>query len=159
MQKSERLVRLFALAVEDALYASERTLVELVDILPVAVFVCDDSGVLERYNRRAVELWGREPQSGDADPFAEAYHRGVGLLLLVKEEDGKPDRDAEFCEEMLVKAMKSLAEAKELKPTEPRVRVYLAEVYDRAGNRRAAEVERAAARGSVTAAGLTPAPR
>lgn len=90
------------------------------------------------------------------DRFAELYHRGVGLLLLVKDEDGKPDREAEFCEEMLCKAMKALVEAKELNPNETGVRVYLAEVYDRMGNRRAASAERTAASGSVVATGLAP---
>jgi PAS domain S-box-containing protein len=50
---------------EDALHASEQTLRELVDILPIAVYVCDADGVIERYNRRAVELWGREPRRDD----------------------------------------------------------------------------------------------
>jgi PAS domain S-box-containing protein len=59
---------------EDALHASERTLRELVDILPVAVWVCDASGVVERYNRRAAELWGREPRPDDiADRFGGSF--------------------------------------------------------------------------------------
>ena len=81
------------------------------------------------------------------DRFAEVYHRGVGLLLLVREQDRDPaTRDDEVCEEVLCKAMAALAEAKELRPSDGRVRLHLADVYDRAGNRRAAEVERAAAR-------------
>jgi tetratricopeptide (TPR) repeat protein len=90
------------------------------------------------------------------DAFAEAYHRGIGLLVLVKEEDGNRDRDAEFCEEMLCKAMKALAEAKELNPGEARARMYLAEVYDRMGNRRAADAERAAARTADVPAAIEP---
>jgi PAS domain-containing protein len=39
----------------------------LVDLCPVAVYSCDASGVIEKFNRRAVELWGREPASGDTD--------------------------------------------------------------------------------------------
>ena len=58
---------------EDALRASERTLLELVDNLPIAVYVCDASGLIERYNRRAVELWGREPTRGAADRFGGSY--------------------------------------------------------------------------------------
>jgi PAS domain S-box-containing protein len=57
---------------QDALHASEQTLRQLVDILPIAVYVCDASGVIERYNRRAVELWGREPTRDDADRFGGA---------------------------------------------------------------------------------------
>ena len=59
--------------VEDALRTSERTLLELIDNLPIAVFVCDAAGIIERYNRRAVELWGREPTRGAADRFGGAY--------------------------------------------------------------------------------------
>ena len=57
---------------EDALLASERTLRQLIDNLPIAVYVCDASGVIERYNRRAVELWGREP-TRDTDRFGGSY--------------------------------------------------------------------------------------
>jgi Tfp pilus assembly protein PilF len=87
------------------------------------------------------------------DKFGELYHRGAGLLLLVKEQDGAQDRDEGFCEEMLCKALRALTDAKELKPTDPRVQARLAEVYDRAGSRRAANAERAAARESVTGGG------
>ncbi len=81
------------------------------------------------------------------DRFAEVYHRGAGLLLLLKEQDKDPAaRDDELCEEVLCRAMAALVEAKELRPADARVRLYLADVYDRAGNRRAADVERAAAR-------------
>jgi signal transduction histidine kinase len=37
----------------------------LVDVMPVAVYVCDRSGLIQNYNIRAVELWGREPTVGD----------------------------------------------------------------------------------------------
>jgi PAS domain S-box-containing protein len=58
---------------EDALRAGERTLRQLVDNLPIAVYVCDASGVVERYNRRAAELWGREPTRDAIDRFGGAY--------------------------------------------------------------------------------------
>jgi predicted Zn-dependent protease len=93
------------------------------------------------------------------DRFAEVFHRGVGLLLLVQEQDRSPDRDADFCEEMLCKALRALAEAKELRPADPRVRVYLAEVYDRTGNPRGADAERAAAKGGFVPGLLTPTER
>ncbi len=32
--------------------------------LPVAAFVCDRNAVIQNYNSRAVELWGREPKAG-----------------------------------------------------------------------------------------------
>ena len=37
----------------------------LVEVMPVAVYVCDASGIIQDYNNRAVELWGREPKLGD----------------------------------------------------------------------------------------------
>jgi PAS domain S-box-containing protein len=37
----------------------------LVELMPVAVYVCDASGIIRSYNHRAVELWGREPTPGD----------------------------------------------------------------------------------------------
>lgn len=93
------------------------------------------------------------------DKFGEVFHRGVGLLLLVKQMDGAPDRDELFCEEMLCKALKALMDAKQMKPGDPRVRVYLAEAHARAGNRGAASAERAGAKDGVTAGELTPTER
>ena len=37
----------------------------LVEAMPVAVYVCDRTGIIQNYNKRAVELWGREPRPGD----------------------------------------------------------------------------------------------
>ena len=39
----------------------------LFDLVPVAVYSCDASGVIQQFNRRAAELWGREPAPGDTD--------------------------------------------------------------------------------------------
>ena len=80
------------------------------------------------------------------DRFGELFHRGVGLLLLAREQERQTPADADpaFAEEMLCKALLALREAKELKPPDARTRAYLAEAYDRCGNRRAAEAERAA---------------
>jgi PAS domain S-box-containing protein len=39
----------------------------LFDLGPVAVYSCDAAGVIQEFNRRAVELWGREPVVGDTD--------------------------------------------------------------------------------------------
>ena len=49
---------------EEVLRQSEERFRQLVELMPVAVYVCDTSGRLQSYNRRAVELWGREPVSG-----------------------------------------------------------------------------------------------
>jgi PAS domain S-box-containing protein len=37
----------------------------LLDLLPVGVYVCDQAGVIVRYNRAAAELWGCSPKIGD----------------------------------------------------------------------------------------------
>ena len=48
-----------------------RTLFELV---PVAVYSCDAAGEIQKFNRRAVELWGRKPELGDtAEGFWGSY--------------------------------------------------------------------------------------
>jgi PAS domain S-box-containing protein len=52
---------------ERALRESEKRYRTLFDLFPVAVYTCDASGVIQRFNHRAVELWGREPASGDTD--------------------------------------------------------------------------------------------
>jgi PAS domain S-box-containing protein len=37
----------------------------LLDLLPVGVYVCDQAGLIVRYNRAAAELWGYSPDIGD----------------------------------------------------------------------------------------------
>jgi len=39
----------------------------LFDLGPLAVYSCDAAGVIQEFNRRAVELWGCEPLVGDTD--------------------------------------------------------------------------------------------
>jgi len=39
----------------------------LLDLGPVAVYSCDSAGVIQEFDRRAAELWGCEPASGDTD--------------------------------------------------------------------------------------------
>jgi PAS domain S-box-containing protein len=39
----------------------------LFDLVPVAVYVCDSAGVIQNFNRRAAELWGRKPVFGETD--------------------------------------------------------------------------------------------
>src|SRR6266851_284920 len=54
---------------EEVLRQSEERFRHLVELMPVAVYVCDTSGKIQSYNNRAVELWGREPKSGDTAQF------------------------------------------------------------------------------------------
>jgi signal transduction histidine kinase len=48
-----------------ALRESELRFREMTASLPVAVYVVDSSGLITHYNRRALELWGREPMLRD----------------------------------------------------------------------------------------------
>lgn len=47
---------------------------QLLDLLPVAVYICRLDGAIARYNRRATELWRRSPAIGDpAHRFCGAH--------------------------------------------------------------------------------------
>lgn len=58
------------------------------DLLPVAAYACDRSGLIVRYNRRAAELWGRAPRLGDP---AERFCGSLRMYRL----DGRPLTHAE----------------------------------------------------------------
>jgi PAS domain S-box-containing protein len=46
----------------------------VLDLLPAAVYVCDESGHILRYNSRAAEFWGRTPRLGDPEErFCGSY--------------------------------------------------------------------------------------
>jgi PAS domain S-box-containing protein len=47
---------------EKALAASEERFRQLVSLMPAAVYACDEEGRITFFNRRAAELWGREPK-------------------------------------------------------------------------------------------------
>jgi len=46
---------------------SEERYRTLFELSPVAVYSIDSSGLIQKFNRVAVELWGREPALGDTD--------------------------------------------------------------------------------------------
>jgi PAS domain S-box-containing protein len=66
----------------EALQQSELRYRRLLEVMPIAVYVCDKSGVIQNYNNQAVELWGRKPKLGDT---SERY---CGSLRLYSP-DGK----------------------------------------------------------------------
>jgi PAS domain S-box-containing protein len=55
----------------------------LLDVLPVATFVCDADGSILHYNRRALEIWGRAPAPGETH---ESFTAKVKYFQL----DGTP---------------------------------------------------------------------
>ena len=50
---------------EATLHESEERYRALFEMGPVAIYSCHASGVIQDFNRRAAELWGREPALGD----------------------------------------------------------------------------------------------
>ncbi len=50
---------------EQNLRSSEERYRSLFDLVPVAVYACDANGLIQEFNHRAVELWGREPLKND----------------------------------------------------------------------------------------------
>jgi len=53
--------------IEAVLHESQERFHTLFELGPVAVYYCDASGLIQNFNRRAAELWGREPALGDTD--------------------------------------------------------------------------------------------
>ncbi len=39
----------------------------LFDAVPMGIYCCDTDGIIRLFNRRAAELWGRTPESGESD--------------------------------------------------------------------------------------------
>jgi PAS domain S-box-containing protein len=56
----------------------------ILNLLPSAVYVCDRSGAIVNYNRKATELWGRVPKKGDKEErycgSFRIYHLDGSLL-------------------------------------------------------------------------------
>ena len=50
---------------EAAIRQSELRYRTLFDFVPVAVYTCDAQGLIQEFNQRAAELWGREPKKND----------------------------------------------------------------------------------------------
>jgi len=59
---------------EERVRRSEERYRALFDFVPVAIYVCDADGIIQEYNQRAVELWGREPGGDAREPkFCGSY--------------------------------------------------------------------------------------
>jgi PAS domain S-box-containing protein len=61
-------------AAEAKFRTSEQRYKTLFDLVPVAVYTCDADGIIQEYNRRAVELWGHEPgRNGEEARFCGSH--------------------------------------------------------------------------------------
>jgi PAS domain S-box-containing protein len=97
--KVEQRRSVFSLSLEQALRASD----EILELLPIATCVCDATGRILQYNRRAVELWGNSPRPGEThDQFtAQCRFYGGGGEELPRSKlaevlsTGQPIRDEE----------------------------------------------------------------
>jgi PAS domain S-box-containing protein len=59
---------------EEEIQRSEERYRTLFDLVPVAVYTCDANGIIQQYNRRAVELWGQEPgRNGASARFCGSF--------------------------------------------------------------------------------------
>src|SRR5262245_56258156 len=59
---------------EEKIQRSQERYRKLFTLVPVAVCACDPDGLIQEYNRRAVELWGQEPGGvGSAQKFCGSY--------------------------------------------------------------------------------------
>jgi PAS domain S-box-containing protein len=50
---------------ENSICQSELRYRTLFDLVPVALYACDADGLIQEFNQRAVELWGRKPRKND----------------------------------------------------------------------------------------------
>src|ERR1700687_5357313 len=59
---------------EPKIGANQLDFYALLDRIPAAAYTCDREGLITYFNRRAVELWGREPKLNDPiDRFCGSF--------------------------------------------------------------------------------------
>jgi PAS domain-containing protein len=76
----------------------------ILDLLPIATFICDASGTILQYNRHAVKIWGRAPQYGqtheqftDTCKYFEVDGSPLARSMLAEVlANGEPLRDKEL---------------------------------------------------------------
>jgi PAS domain S-box-containing protein len=89
----------YPLSLEQVLHASD----DILELLPVAICICDLEGRIVQYNSRAVEIWGRTPRPGDThENFTRQvrFYSADGQLLPESRlnhvlRTGQPRRDEE----------------------------------------------------------------
>ncbi len=79
--------------ISPTLGASLRASDGILDLLPIATFVCDAAGTILQYNQRAVQIWGHAPQPGQTH---EDFTTGVRFFDI----DGKPLKRSGFADVM-----------------------------------------------------------
>lgn len=77
----------------DEVRSSEERFRRLMELMPIAVYVCDASGIIQSYNLRAAELWGRAPKLGDS---AQRYCGS--LRLYTSEGEFVPHQESKMAE-------------------------------------------------------------
>jgi PAS domain S-box-containing protein len=85
MVESESSTPVTERPIQSALGALLRMSDGLLDLLPIATFICDAQGIILQYNRQAVAVWGRAPQPGQTH---EEFNQGSLFFEL----DGSPVR-------------------------------------------------------------------
>ena len=132
----------------------------------------DATGAEREFERFVREAGGRNGAAGDhlphahtrlmelaeasGDKFGEQFHRGVGLVLVVRKWSREPAADdGGLTESTLAKAGRALREAERLRPGDPRPAVYLAEVYGRLGQAGAARAAAKRAEGRLPDAAVS----
>jgi PAS domain S-box-containing protein len=103
MADSRNTAPLTERSVPSALSAILRASDGILDLLPIATFICDAKGTILLYNRHAVAVWGRTPQPGQThDEFSQSSHfyeldgTPVGRSMVSEVlATGKPVRDVE----------------------------------------------------------------
>ena len=89
--------------VPPALRAMLRASDGILDLLPIATFICDARGTILQYNKRAVEIWGRAPGPGQKHDTFRGNLRSFELdgtpiarsMMAEVLATGTPVRDAE----------------------------------------------------------------
>src|SRR5471030_3178428 len=90
--------------ISSALSAMLRASDGILDLLPIATFICDARGTVLQYNQHAVRIWGRAPQPGQThEQFTETcrYFEVDGnplprSMLAEVLSNGQPLRDKEL---------------------------------------------------------------
>lgn len=68
-QADTRIASEWASVPQPGLEGSALSLEKMIDLMPAAIYVCNRDGDLVCYNRRAVEIWGREPPCDGTDKY------------------------------------------------------------------------------------------